>query len=309
MADALTGTVESTTDVVAYQQALYYALRPRLIWDNLATVRGTALTNRGTGVVFSRASDMAVDTTPLNEYADVDAKALGETQTTVTMTEYGNAAMTTARLRGTSFVADFDASVSNRVNYNALRTIDQLVREALDAGTNTITPTLNATTGLIDPNDVRLAKANLEANNVEPWPDGFYRAFIDPYVSLDLRKNTDAAGWRVPQTYAGNAFGGIARGELGEFEGFRFVTVNTLKYSGTAPNKKISCFFMGQEGLAKAYSTAPGFGDIPGIRRGNILDKLQRFVPVGWYWLGGYKIFRPEAVIKIDYKDSVRAGA
>ena len=57
---------------------------------------------------------------------------------------------------------------------------------------------------------------------------------------------------------------------------------------------------MGAEALAKAYSSAPGFGATPRTVVSPVVDKLRRFASVGWYWLGGYKVFRDEAIVKLD---------
>lgn len=306
MPDQFTGTVESGLDTVAWNLAVYYSLRPRLVFDQLATVRATRQSHRGASVTFTKADDLAVNTTPLNEYLDVDAVPLSDSPVTITLTEHGAATVATAKLTYTSFV-EFSPTQANRVAWNAARTIDQLAREAMDASANTITPA-DTTNSRISVADVRKAKATLEDSDVEPWDDGFYRAFVSPFVANDLRAEASSVGnWTDTVKYTDQMVGGIQRGEIGAWEGFRWSTLNTLKYSGTAPNKKTSCFFLGQEGVAKGYSTA--LGPYPTIVLGEPQDKLKRFPTVGWKWFGKYGIFRPESVIKIDYKDSVRAGA
>ncbi len=56
---------------------------------------------------------------------------------------------------------------------------------------------------------------------------------------------------------------------------------------------------MGAEALAKAYSTAPGFGADPKTVVAPVVDKLKRFASVGWYHLVGYSIFRAESLLRI----------
>ena len=64
----------------------------------------------------------------------------------MTLAEYGNAVLTTAKLRGTSYV-DIDPIVANVVGYNAGVSIDTIARAALDQGTNVqYTSGLGATT-------------------------------------------------------------------------------------------------------------------------------------------------------------------
>lgn len=299
MPDALTGTVESNLDTAAYQLSMYYALRNRLVFDACATVQATRQSHVGASVTFTKGTDMAIDATPLNEYADVTAVALADTPLTVTMAEYGAATVTTARLRGTSFI-EFSPTVSNRVNYNAGATIDLLARTALDAGTNTHTP-LDGTGQIIKSADVRAIGAKLADANVDPFSDGFYRAFVTAKIAADLRGESGTAAWRPPHEYS--SFVQIMRGEIGVYEGFRFVEVASSQLAVAA--SAYNCLFLGNEALAKAYSATDGNGAMPSIRAGAVTDKLQRFRPLGWYWLGGYKIFRPEAVIEAGFKTAI----
>jgi N4-gp56 family major capsid protein len=264
----------------------------------MATVRATRQAHPVAAVTFTKMNDMAITATPLNEYVDVDAEALTDAPLTVNLAEYGKATVTTARLRGTSFI-EFDPTVSNRLGYNAGQTMDRIARVALD---QKVATTLVAAGTLLTSAKVREVKARLENANVRPYADGYYRAIISPYIAQDLRAETDLAGWRAPHNYVNT--GEIYAGEVGEYEGFRFISVPSLAYSGGA-TKRTSCFFMGEEGLAKAYSSRPGFGSFPTVRPGPVTDKLLRFRPMGWYWLGGYKLFRDEAVIKLDLHDSI----
>jgi len=39
--------------------------------------------------------------------------------------------------------------------------------------------------------------------------------------------------------------------------------------------------------------------------RGPVVDSLMRFNPVGWYWLGGYGIFRQAAIRVINSSSSL----
>jgi N4-gp56 family major capsid protein len=294
-----TGTTESGLDTAAFNLAVYYALRPQLMFDRQATVKATRQSHRGASVTFTQMNDLAVVTTPLNEYTDVTAVALTDTPLTVTLTEFGAATISTAKLRGTSFI-EFDPTAANRLGYNAGRTVDHIARDALGLTTNEMVLT-GVAPQPINSARVRAAFGILQNANVRPFPDGLYHAIISPYQAIDLRGETDAAGWRIPHQYAESMVGGIQRGELGIYEGFRFFVSNILA-AGTEANTQ-RAFFLGEEALAKAFSSAPGFGSFPTVRPGPVTDKLMRFRPLGWYWLGNYKVFRNEAVIYADCKN------
>jgi N4-gp56 family major capsid protein len=299
MADVLT-TTTTMNDVVttAYDLMIRKPLRAKLWFDPVATVSSTSQSHRGASVSFFFTGDLAAATTPLTETADVDAVAISDTTLNVTMTEYGNAVVTTAKLRGEALAA-VDPVAGERISRNAALTVDTLARTALEATTNTVADTTANMGGA----DIRAAYLNLSENNVDPFDGEFYLAFIHPRQALDLRAATDLAGWRAPQVY-GSDQRKIMTGEIGEFEGFRFVVTNRISTGGSGATGTFNSLFIGAEALAKAFSSAPGFGPQPGVVLGEITDKLKRFQPVGWYWLGGYKVFRNEAVLKYITRSS-----
>jgi N4-gp56 family major capsid protein len=290
-----TGTVESGLDTAAYELAVYYGLRPQLMFDLQATVRSTNQSHVGASVTFTKMNDMAIVTTPLDEYTDVTAVALTDTPLTVTLAEYGAATISTAKLRGTAFI-EFDPTAANRLAFNAGATVDRLARDAAGLTTNELV--LNTLGGPITSALIRKARSILEVANFSRFPDGYYRAIISPYQAVDLEQETGAGGWRIPHEYS--SIGEIFRGEIGIYEGFRFIVNNTLA-AGTEANTA-RAFFLGPEGLAKAFSMAPGFGQSPSVRPGPVTDKLWRFRPLGWYWLGAYAVFRNEALIYADMR-------
>lgn len=314
MADAFTSTSAVNYDQVAYDRIAYFAFRPQNYFDQVADVKPTRQTQPGSSTIFTIQNDLAVASTPLTETVDVDAVALSDTQVTVALAEYGNATNTTAKLRGTSFL-EIDPLVANAVGYNAGVSIDTIARNILEAGTYVRyagTATSRATVAAADTlkaSNVRRAFAELQNDNV-PQIGGLYTAYIHPLVAYDLRAETGAAAWRDPHTYSQPEE--IWNGEIGEFEGFRFiVTPRAPQFpgtgAGTTPNR-ITVFrtlFMGREALAKTYSTTDGNGPNPRVVPGPIVDKLRRFVPMGWYWLGGYGLFRQASIRAVESSSSI----
>jgi hypothetical protein len=62
---------------------------------------------------------------------------------------------------------------------------------------------------------------------------------------------------------------------------------------------------MGRQALAKAHSIVDGNGAFPKVVRGPIVDALERFHPMGWYWLGGYGRFREASLRRIEAASSI----
>lgn len=291
----------------AYDLAVYPALRPELIFDQFATVRATNTTHRGGSVRFSFVDDITEQTTPLLENIDVDSVVLTSKALTVSMREYGTAVTNTALIRGTSMIS-LDPLIAERVGYNAGLSIDTLCRTALDQTTVTYDDGTTASIGSIGTTStplsgatLRQGVARLRAANVRPLRGGNYVAVISPYQAQQLMSETSDTGFRWMVGYAGGtgtAGNSIFMGEVGTYEGVRLVVNNHLTNQGQG-------YLMGAEALAKAFSTAPGFGGNPKTVVSPVVDKLRRFASVGWYHLVGYSIFRAEALLQIKTQSTL----
>jgi len=304
-----------SVDQAAFDQIAYFALRSELLFDAAADVQPVAQSMPGTSVAFTIFSELADATATLTETSDVTAVAMSDSQVTVTLAEYGNAINTTAKLRGTSFL-DVDTVAANLIGYNAGSSIDTVVANVLKGASNVIfggggatTPTNNATveiSDIIEANDIRIATAQLRKANTQTF-NGMYMAFIHPDVSYDLRRETGAASWRDPHVY--NNIGPIYNGEIGAFEAVRFVETPRAPLNltgGSASTVDLyQTLIMGRQSLAKAHSITDGNGAYPKVVRGPVVDSLMRFNPMGWYWLGGYGIFREAAIRSINSSSSL----
>ena len=315
---AITQASSLSVDQTAFDQIAYFALRSEMLFDAAADVQPVAQSMPGSAVTFTIFSELADATSTLSETADLTPTTMADSQVSVTLAEYGNTINTTAKLRGTSFL-DVDAVAANLIGYNAGSSIDTVVANVLKAATNVIyggggstTPTSNATVqaeDIIEANDVRIATAQLRGSKAQTF-NGMYMGFIHPDVSYDLRRETGAASWRDPHNYVDTAQ--IYNGEIGAFESVRFIETPRAPLDltgGSASTVDLyQTIIMGRQSLAKAHSITDGNGAYPKVVRGPVVDSLMRFNPVGWYWLGGYGIFR-QAAIRVLNTSSSLGGA
>ena len=302
---------QSSTNLVqvAYDRMAYFSLRPELYFDQVADVRATNQAMPGKSVLFTIVNDLQIAPNALSEAQDVTPVSFSDSQVTVTLNEYGNAMVTSAKLRGTAFV-DIDPVVANVIGYNAGVSLDTIARAALDSGTqvafgggktarNAIT---NADT--ITSTDIRTARARLRAQNV-PTFGGAYVGFIHPDVVVDLQSETNVSNnlltWRAPHTYS--APNEIWTGDLGQYEGVRWIETPRAPVftgAGSGSANVYGTLLVGRQSLAKAHAMADGNGPLPSIVPGPVTDLLRRYVPLGWYWLGGYSIFRQASVYRLE---------
>jgi N4-gp56 family major capsid protein len=294
-----------------------------MYFDQFADVQATNATNPGASIKFTVFADLAAATTPLGEAEDVTPVSMSDSQVTVTLEEYGNATVTTAKLRASSFMP-VDPVAAQAVGYNAGLSIDTVARNVLQAGDNV----LYATGGAVDPSsrttinaddvltitDIRKAVAQLRGANV-PTINGTYIGFIHPDVQFDLLSATDAAGWRDAYKYT-NATP-LINGEIGQIDGVRFIASSRAPLFANASNNSgasgtidsYGTLIMGRQALAKGISLGGEYGAQPTIVYGTVTDLLKRFRPVGWKHFVGYSVFRQEALRRIESASSIGTNA
>jgi N4-gp56 family major capsid protein len=219
---------------------------------------------------------------------------------TVTMLEYGRVVSTTAKVRGTGMVA-VDPIAAERVGRAGGVVHDELARVALAATANQY----GNTGGTIDmvSSTLRKASARLKAADVMPFSEELYTAVIHPDQEYDLRLEADAAGWRsyaVNQMPGGDGAQGVMNGRVGIYEGFNILVASRTGKSGAGATVDYAGLVFGADALAKAYSRVPGFGEYAQTVVANPIDNLKRVERIGYYWLGGYAIYRAAAVAKIN---------
>ena len=318
MVDAYTGSSTLDFSKAAYDRMAYFALRPELYFDAAADIQPTHQSMPGASVAFTIVNDLAIQASALTETSDVSTVALSDSQVTLTLAEYGNAVLTTAKLRGTSYV-DIDPIVANVVGYNAGVSIDTIARAALDQGTNvqyasglgatSLQTSVTTRAGVTASNtisslDIRVARARLRSQNV-PTFGGMYVGYIHPDLVADLQgesiSGSNVQGWRAPHVYAQP--GEIWTGELGAYEGVRWIETPrapVFQGAGASSANVYGTMILGRQALAKTFSTIDGNGAYPHVVPGPITDRLRRFVPLGWYWLGAYGIFRQASIIRLE---------
>ena len=300
----------------AYDLAVRDAQRPNLILDQFATEAPSNLTHNGGTKKMFFLDDIAEQTTPLLENIDVDAVALTGRSLDLTQREYGVTVARTALLRAQS-MTPFDPIAARKVGWNAGRSLDALARTAYTAATlvmktpsganltgtvGTLAPTLTGPLpGYVTTDVLQEATVMLQNQNAEPFTEESFVMVCTPRAVQHLRAETGVSGWRdVVQRQEGDGGMGnsIFRGYVGTYEGVKVVVSRNMT-AGTA-------LVFGKEAFAKTYPGMDGFGAFPTAVVSPVTDSLRRFARIGWYWIGGYSIFRPQNVVKITHSTSAR---
>lgn len=324
---AITTTANLSTDIAAHIKLMYFALRPQLFFDGLCDVKSLDTTSKGASYTWYFTNDLAAATTPLTESSDVTPATVSDSTVTLTLSEYGNAVQTTALIRGTSFI-DVNPTMANIIGYNAGISVDQLAVNALFAGTNVAysTGTSFATTGTEAAENrlattdnfngamVRFATAKLRAGNVNPFGDGLYRGYMHPDTAYDFKGTTGGTNWSDPHIYSSPE--AIWNGVVGAFQGVMWVESPRCPIvvdagNGTGGAGTVDAYqsiVVGQQALAKAYSTNGEYGDQPMYVDTPVIDLLRRFTGAGWKHLVKYGLFRQASAYRLESASSIGAN-
>jgi N4-gp56 family major capsid protein len=316
-----TSGVGSNLVTMAYDKLIELNLRNVAKFRDIADKKVGNPTHDGSSIRFQFYNDIA-DTTiagaTLAETVDPDAVAIPATTTLdVSQTELGRVVLPTRKLSLMS-LSDVDPWVANAVAYNMTMTLDNGIAAVLDASTNVIRESAGAlsttaakttitATDLLKGRDIRYAVTKMRAGNVVPKTGNLFVAYVHPEVSADLRTETGNNIWRLPHEYVDTA--NVYAGEIGTWEGVKFIETptmtNTQSGSGTGgtQTRVFNTYVLGQQALAEAVWKEPG------IEFGNVVDKLNRFRPVGWHGIINWAIYRQAALWNIQTSASGRTTA
>ena len=301
-----------TSDQTAFEQLAYFALRKQPLHEDYASVKATRQSHRGSAVQFTIYDNLAQATSALTETSDVTAVAMGDSTVSVSLVEYGNAVVTTAALRGQSFL-NVDSDAANVVGFNAADSLDQVVADVLYAGSNVKYVSQSSRGALVAANKitssiVREQVAALRSAAAPTFDGGTYIGFIHPDVAYDMIEGTATTDLRSFQIRLDAE--GVRKGSIGTFDGVDFIETPRALLVANGGNSNVDAYgtvIIGQQAIAKGFSTM--FGENPSVVFGPVTDSLRRFQPVGWYAMCGYGRFREASLRRIESASSIGANS
>jgi N4-gp56 family major capsid protein len=308
---ATSGSLADALVKTAYDLAVGHELRVIPNARQFVTVRPKNPSMTGSSTVMTKYADYSEATvtaakTPLTEESSPESvKAPAPSTVTLTPAEYGFVNIRTQKLDLRSF-ADVDPEIARGLAFHMSRVIDELVQDTFITGTNKMWLGSNTAESTYVAGDVlkahnlRQIKARFDAAGVEPWfgDGGLYAAYVHPFVVLDLREETGSGGWRVPNEY-GVDQSKIWAGEIGAFEGFRFVQNSHVRWrksgsgSGGTQVRVHENYFFGRGAIAEDVRLEPQ------TVLGPVVDPLLRFRTIGWKGDLGWAVYENKALWRV----------
>jgi N4-gp56 family major capsid protein len=298
------GAADSLAVETAYSLALEWSLNNYGIMRQFVSKRPEQVAHPAQTVTmkkwnyFSEAAVTAAKT-PLDEVDDVAARRLpATTNVVIEAAEYGDVVEHTEFFEGRALVP-FEAAKARTLADQSAKVIDELIQDQIlaDEAADIDDVAGAAGTGLITAERIRELGIQFLEDNVPTYSGGFYFAVSQPRVLADIRREAGLGGWRNPKDYMDSHLLKALPNEVGEFEGFRYVSNNRIRTTAADAGVSAQTFNLyafGQGGLAEHVVTAPQ------VRVAPQTDALRRFHGLGWYFDMGWKVYEPLAIQVLD---------
>ena len=301
-----------------YEKTLLDLAEPALVHDQFGDSYPIPA-NNGKTIEFRKYTALPKATEPLTEGVTPAGQTLTVTTVTADVHQYGGWVSLTDMLD----LAAIDNNVVQATNLLASqggRTMDTIVRDILNGGTNVIyapkvadgvETAVSSRAGLdktaqLTVDVINQAVALLQAQNADPIGDS-YVAIVHPYTSYDIRKDpawVDAHKYAAPEE--------IFNGEIGKINNVRFVVSSEAKiWTGTGCPTGLAVFSTLVLG-AHAYATTElegggmqhivkqlGYGD----------DPLNQRASVGWKGMRAAERLVEQYMVRIESASSYSASA
>jgi len=246
-----------------------------------------------------------------NVYSDVQDQggSIGETvempktkftitQGELTVTEYGNSVPFTSKLDNLS-KHPVKEVIRKVLKNDASKAFDIAARAQFDAskltvaptgGTSTTAVTLETTGTCTVTNNVAMGKDHVKAivdvmkeRNIPTFTGGDYFSIGRPTTFRTLKNDLESL-----HQYVETGFRMIMNGEIGRYEGVRFIEQTNIGSQGWTNGKSDVAHFFGEDTVAEAIC-------IPEEMRGKIPTDYGRSKGIAWYYLGGFGLVHTDA--------------
>jgi N4-gp56 family major capsid protein len=267
------------------------ALQPLVKFRQFCDVKDATQQGKSKGDLYhwNVYNDVSTQGTSLTETNTMPETQFTITQGTLTITEYGNSVPYTGKLDDLSEhpvkeiinkVLKHDAKkafdIAAHAQFNATK-----LRATSAASTTTITLTTDGTATetnniAFDKEHVGLIIDQMKERNIPTYGGGDYYCVGWPTTYRTMKNDLESV-----HQYTSEGLGMIMNGEIGRYEGCRFVEQTNISKASWTNAKSDWLFFFGEDTVAEAIA-------VPEEMRGKIPSDYGRSKGVAWYYLGGF---------------------
>lgn len=295
----MTGQIWSTNSLGGYMysdnlsEVLRTALQPLMRFRQHCDLKDAVGKGKGNQFHWNVYSDVGTQGTTLSEESPMPETNFTITQGTVTITEYGNSVPFTEKLDNLS-EHPVKEIIKKVLKNDASKALDDAAYDQFDAtllvvqavsGTSTTAVTFETDGSHSVTNNVALGSGHIKAivdgmkeRNIPSYDGSHYACIARPSTLRNFKNDIEAI-----YKYVDQGFGLIMNGEIGRYEGVRFIEQTNIASEGWSNAKSDAAFFFGEDTVVEAVS-------VPEEIRGKIPTDYGRSKGVAWYYLGGFGI-------------------
>lgn len=282
-------------------KVLRMAVQPLVKFRQFADVKDAAIQGKGKGQEFhwNVYSDVATQGTTLTETSTMPETNYTIMQGTMTITEYGNSVPYSGKLDDLS-EQPVKEIIGKVMKNDAKKALDIGAHAQFNAtplrvyptgGTSTTAVTLS-TTGTVGgtnagtPLNKEHAKAIVDImkeRNIPPYDGDDYFAIAHPSTWRKLKNDLEGV-----HQYVQAGFQMILNGEIGRYEGVRFIEQTNIAKAAWGGSVTNWAFFFGADTVAEGIV-------VPEEVRGKIPTDYGRSCGVAWYYMGGFGLVQTQA--------------
>lgn len=302
MANTLTTNIPQAIRDVFSREILYQAT-PKMRFAQFAKRKSDLTQNAGGTVRYTKFNSLASGG-KLTEGTAITEQAMGTSEITISLDEYGNAVNVSEKALQFSMF-DILQEASELLGRDCAKVLDLELRDQALATTNVIYGgSKTAATGLVagdglTTTTVKDAVEQLSTNNAPRFDSEYYICIAHPH---QLRQIRDDANWIETHKYQGVEQ--IYKGEVGMYEGVRFIETTQMPANTAAESATKYGFAAGTEIPTweasifgeNAYAWAEG---LPVEMRDNGVEDYGRKHGLGWYAIWGFGIIEEANIFKI----------
>jgi len=302
----MTGTTQVDNSIIELMDAQFMIAAAEMgVMDQFVTWRKDI---GAKSIEMPKYSQLALQTSALDEDDDVTSEALSDSQILFTPAEYGNV-VTLTKLANLQSGGKVDLAAARLVGMNMGRSMNKQAILAAEASSNELTVDGGLESALTDADVMTATFLNklynkLARTSIAPLQEGMYVAVMHDDVIHDLRNSTGSGSWQDISKYQKSET--VLRNEVGSLAGFRIVSDNLISVNADAGASAVDTYHtlcLGFNALGKAVSYE---GE---MRLTGPFDKLSRFVNIGWYGVHKYGILDTDALWMGTTASSVGANA
>ena len=274
-----------------YSDYLIDNATPKLVHDQFGQ-KHPIPKNGGKTIEFRKYSPLPKLTTPLQEGVTPDGQSLTMSTITATVAQYGGY-ITLSDILLLTAIDNNLVQATKLLGAQAGATLDTIVREVLNGGTNVIysggrnsrgdlewgSEIGNANYCGLTVDDIKKAVRLLKTQNAEPI-NGSWVGIIHPDVSYDL---TNDPAWKDVKTYSDPS--DIYEGEIGKLYGVRFVETTEAKvWANAAGGRAVySTLILGDNAYGTTEISGGGLEHIvKQLGSAGTADALNQRATAGW---------------------------